>query len=225
MIGQMKTLIIYSQKNINDQIKEYLIKKEYLCEQIIQSKELDKIDNQNYDCMIIEDDFPKLDTHKFITHIKSKSNPIILVISHSLSVQYLDSLLNIGADDYITNPFQEKDLYIKIQSIYKNGILRPRTIYHFKDIILNINAKTCICHEQAVNLTKNEFKLLSLFISHPYQPFSTTYLFEKIWGSSLYDDNTSIPALINSLIIKLRQANEKEEYIKRFGKNQYKMAF
>lgn len=225
MIGQMKAIIIYSQKDINDQIKDYLIKKEYICEQITQSKELDILENQNFDCIIIEDDFPKLKTHEFITHIKSKSNPIILVISNSLSTQYLESLLNIGADDYIIQPFKESDLYAKIQSIYKNGILKPRKIYRFKDIALDIDAKTCICHEKAINLTKNEFKLLSVLISHPYQPFSTNFLFEEIWGSSIYEDGTSIPALINSVIIKLRQANEEQEYIKRFGKNQYKMAF
>jgi len=224
MIGQMRTLIIHSQKEINNQIKDYLIEKEYRCEQMFQYNQ-EIIEKNIYDCIIIEDDFPKLKTHDFITQMKLKSNPIILIISNSSSTEYLESLLNIGGDDYVVEPFHVNDIYAKIQSIYKNGILRPRKIYRFKDIALNIDAKTCICHGKAVQLTKNEFKLLSILISHPYQPFSITYLFEKIWGSSLYEDGTSIPALINSLVIKLRQANEEQEYIRRFGKNQYKMAF
>lgn len=90
---------------------------------------------------------------------------------------------------------------------------------------MNVSEHTCICNYKAIDLTKNEFKLLTILISHPYQPFSVSYLFEKIWGHSLYEDEISIPSLLNQLVIKLRIANENEEYIKRFGKNQYKMAF
>ena len=78
---------------------------------------------------------------------------------------------------------------------------------------------------EPLNLTKNEFKLLTILISHPYQPFSISYLFEQVWGSSIYEDGTSIPALVSNLIMKLRLANNEEEYIKRFGRDNYKMAF
>ena len=52
-----------------------------------------------------------------------------------------------------------------------------------------------------------------------------SYLFEQVWGSSTYEDGTSIPALISNVIMKLRLANNEQEYIKRFGKDSYKMAF
>ena len=90
---------------------------------------------------------------------------------------------------------------------------------------MDTTARTCSCHGKALTLTKNEYKLLSILIAHPYQPFGVSYLFEQVWGSSTYEDGTSIPALISNVIMKLRLANNDQEYIKRFGKDSYKMAF
>ncbi|MFR7592953.1 MAG: response regulator transcription factor [Longibaculum sp.] len=226
MLSQFTALIIHSDKNTNNQIKEYLEGKDYICNQVIQYKDLEAYyENHSYDCLIIEDDFPRIKTKEFIVQAKLKSQPIVIVLSDTLSSDYLESILNAGADDYLTIPFDLKNLDAKIQSVYKNGILKPRQIYRFKDIIVDTTARTCSCHGKPLNLTKNEFKLISILISHPYQPFSISYLFEQVWGSSIYEDGTSIPALMSNLIMKLRMANNEQDYIKRFGKDSYKMAF
>lgn len=226
MFSQFKALIIHSHKEANDQIKAFLEDKGYLCNQVIQFKELEEYyENHSYDCIIIEDEFPRLKTNEFLVQTKLRGQPILIVISDTLSSDYLESLLNAGADDYVTIPYKLKDIESKIQSVYKNGILKPRRIYRFKDIVVDTTARTCSCANKPLNLTKNEFKLLTILISHPYQSFSISYLFEEVWGSSIYEDGTSIPGLMSNLIMKLRLINNDQEYIKRFGKDSYKMAF
>ena len=226
MFSQFKALIIHSHKEANDQIKAFLEDKGYLCNQVIQFKELEEYyENHSYDCIIIEDEFTRLKTNEFLVQTKLRGQPILIVISDTLSSDYLESLLNAGADDYVTIPYKLKDIESKIQSVYKNGILKPRRIYRFKDIVVDTTARTCSCANKPLNLTKNEFKLLTILISHPYQPFSISYLFEEVWGSSIYEDGTSIPGLMSNLIMKLRLINNDQEYIKRFGKDSYKMAF
>ena len=226
MFSQFKALIIHSHKEANDQIKAFLEDKGYLCNQVIQFKELEEYyENHSYDCIIIEDEFPRLKTNEFLVQTKLRGQPILIVISDTLSSDYLESLLNAGADDYVTIPYKLKDIESKIQSVYKNGILKPRRIYRFKDIVVDTTARTCSCANKPLNLTKNEFKLLTILISHPYQPFSISYLFEEVWGSSIYEDGTSIPGLMSNLIMKSRLINNDQEYIKRFGKDSYKMAF
>ena len=226
MFSQFKALIIHSHKEANDQIKAFLEDKGYLCNQVIQFKELEEYyENHSYDCIIIEDEFPRLKTNEFLVQTKLRGQPILIVSSDTLSSDYLESLLNAGADDYVTIPYKLKDIESKIQSVYKNGILKPRRIYRFKDIVVDTTARTCSCANKPLNLTKNEFKLLTILISHPYQPFSISYLFEEVWGSSIYEDGTSIPGLMSNLIMKLRLINNDQEYIKRFGKDSYKMAF
>ena len=226
MFSQFKALIIHSHKEANDQIKAFLEDKGYLCNQVIQFKELEEYyENHSYDCIIIEDEFPRLKTNEFLVQTKLRGQPILIVISDTLSSDYLESLLNAGADDYVTIPYKLKDIESKIQSVYKNGILKPRRIYRFKDIVVDTTARTCSCANKPLNLTKNEVKQLTILITHPYQPYSISYQLEEVCGSSIYEDGTSIPGLMSNLIMKLRLINNDQEYIKRFGKDSYKMAF
>ena len=104
------------------------------------------------------------------------------------------------------------------------GVLRTRKIYRFKEIILDDTAKTVSLNDHSVTLTKNEFKLLKMLMSHPYQPYTSTKIFEGIWGDSVYADDQSVMNLVSSLIIKLNRTGSHEEYIRRFGANSYKMA-
>lgn len=226
MYNLFQTLIIHSQIDINDQIKLDLEKKGYSCEQITRYQDLQQTISQNhYQCIIIEDHFPSLHLDEFIIQMKNKYQSIIIVISQNISSDYLEFLLNIGADDYLITPFQIKDIDIKIQSIYKTGLIKERRIYRFKDIILDASARTCSCHGKPVNLTQNEFKLLYTLISHPYHPFMISDLFEIVWGSKVYEDRTSIAALVDSITRKLENNNPQEKYMKKFGKNAYKLQF
>ena len=180
--------------------------------------------DNTYDCIILEDVFPGINTTKFLVKNRRKSQAITIVMSDMLNEAYLEDLLDAGADDYIVAPFSLTALLRKIQDVYKMGVLRPRKIYRFKDIILDDTAKTVSLNDHAVTLTKNEFKLLKMLMSHPYQPYTSTKIFESIWGDSVYADDQSVMNLVSSLIIKLNNTGAHEEYIRRFGANSYKMA-
>ena len=225
MFGKQKTLIIDHNNERSDRIKNYLNQDHFICDQ---AKTLDEFNNlylaNSYDCIILEDVFPGINTTKFLVKNRRKSQAITVVMSDMLNESYLENLLDAGADDYIVAPFSLTALLRKIQDVYKMGVLRPRKIYRFKDIILDDTAKTVSLNDRAVTLTKNEFKLLKMLMSHPYQPYTSTKIFEGIWGDSVYADDQSVMNLVSSLIIKLNNTGVHEEYIRRFGANSYKMA-
>lgn len=225
MFGKQKTLIIDHNNERSDRIKNYLNQDHFICDQ---AKTLDEFNNlylaNSYDCIILEDVFPGINTTKFLVKNRRKSQAITIVMSDMLNESYLENLLDAGADDYIVAPFSLTALLRKIQDVYKMGVLRPRKIYRFKDIILDDTAKTVSLNDRAVTLTKNEFKLLKMLMSHPYQPYTSTKIFEGIWGDSVYADDQSVMNLVSSLIIKLNNTGAHEEYIRRFGTNSYKMA-
>ena len=225
MFGKQKTLIIDHNNERSDRIKNYLNQNHFICDQ---AKTLDEFNDlylaNSYDCIILEDVFPGINTTKFLVKNRRKSQAITIVMSDMLNESYLENLLDAGADDYIVAPFSLTALLRKIQDVYKMGVLRPRKIYRFKDIILDDTAKTVSLNDRAVTLTKNEFKLLKMLMSHPYQPYTSTKIFEGIWGDSVYADDQSVMNLVSSLIIKLNNTGAHEEYIRRFGANSYKMA-
>lgn len=225
MFEKQKTLIIDHNNERSDRIKNYLNQDHFICDQ---AKTLDEFNAlylaNSYDCIILEDVFPGINTTKFLVKNRRKSQAITIVMSDMLNESYLENLLDAGADDYIVAPFSLTALLRKIQDVYKMGVLRPRKIYRFKDIILDDTAKTVSLNDRAVTLTKNEFKLLKMLMSHPYQPYTSTKIFEGIWGDSVYADDQSVMNLVSSLIIKLNNTGAHEEYIRRFGANSYKMA-
>ena len=191
MFGKQKTLIIDHNSERNDRLKNYLNQDHFIC---YQAKTLDEFNslytNNNYDCIILEDVFPGINTNKFLVKNRRNSQAITIVISDMLNEAYLEDLLDAG----------------------------------FKDIILDDTAKTVSLNDHSVTLTKNEFKLLKMLMSHPYQPYTSTKIFEGIWGDSVYADDQSVMNLVSSLIIKLNRTGSHEEYIRRFGANSYKMA-
>lgn len=225
MFGKQKTLIIDHNSERNDRIKNYLNQDHFIC---YQAKTLDEYGelyfDHNYDCIILEDTFPGINITNFLVKNRRQSQNITIVMSDILNEAYLEDLLDAGADDYIESPFSLTALLRKIQDVYKMGVLRPRKIYRFKDIILDDTAKTVSLNDHAVTLTKNEFKLLRMLMSHPYQPYTSTKIFESIWGDSVYADDQSVMNLVSSLIIKLNRTGTHDEYIRRFGANSYKMA-
>lgn len=225
MFGKLKTLIIDHNSARNDRIKSYLDQDHFICYQAKTLKEYEALyPDTQYDCIILEDVFPGITTERFLVKNRRASQAITIVVSEMLNEPYLESLLDDGADDYILYPFSMTALLRKIQDVYKMGVLRPRKIYRFKDIILDDTAKTVSLNERAISLSKNEFKLLKLLISHPYQPFTSVAIFEAIWGDSVYADDQSVMNLVSSLIIKLNKSGTHDEYIRRFGANSYKMA-
>lgn len=225
MIGQFSVLVIDSDRKRNDEICAYLKENDFQCTSVKTLKDYEeRFENHAYDGIVLEDNFATINTTRFLVDNKRNGRAITIVVSDTLNEEYLESLLDAGADDYITIPFTTHDLMKKIQAVYKNGILKPRTIYRFKDIIMDVTAHTVFVNDHALTLTKNEFKLLKLLISHPYQPYTSTALFEAIWGNAVYEDTSSVPQLIGSLARKLNLVGSDNEYIKRFGRNSYKMA-
>ena len=156
MFGKQKTLIIDHNSERNNRIKNYLDQDHFNC---YQAKTLDEFNslytNNNYDCIILEDVFPGINTNKFLVKNRRNSQAITIVISDMLNEAYLEDLLDAGADDYIVVPFSLTSLLRKIQDVYKMGVLRPRKIYRFKDIILDDTAKTVSLNDHSVTLTKN----------------------------------------------------------------------
>ena len=183
----------------------------------------DLIEKNDYDLALLDIMLPGLDGYALLDYLRPQGVPVIFLTAKA-AVKDRVLGLRLGADDYIVVPFSLTSLLRKIQDVYKMGVLRPRKIYRFKDIILDDTAKTVSLNDHSVTLTKNEFKLLKMLMSHPYQPYTSTKIFEGIWGDSVYADDQSVMNLVSSLIIKLNRTGSHEEYIRRFGANSYKMA-
>lgn len=167
------------------------------------------IEKKDIDLAIIDIMMPKINGYELIKHIRDKNNkcekyiPIIVI---SAKVHLSDRILglDLGANDYLTKPFEPLELVAKVKGEFrrnehslKNNDKPKITI---GEISLNIHQCTLEKNGNIIDLTSSEFKVLKLFMKNPRRVFTNEQIYENAWSeTSVVDDNT-----IRVIISKLR---------------------
>lgn len=153
---------------------------------------------------------PQMDGLSAMVRLRQSSNvPVILI---SAKTQDSDKItgLNVGADDYITKPFNPIEVAARVRSQLRRylhlgaGQLTPTTLT-VAGIALDDNRKTVTRDGQPVSLTPTEYEILKLLMSHPGQVYSPREIYRSIWNTEpLSSDNT--------IAVHIRHIREKIEY-------------
>ena len=163
------------------------------------------LNSEQVDLAIVDIMMPKVDGYQLITEIRKK-NRYIPVIIISAKVTLSDRILgiDIGADDYITKPFEPLEVQAKVRAQLRrlsasDTAAKSETIT-VGDVTLNISECTVTKDGETVELTKNEFKVLELLMGNPRRVFTKEQIYESAWyDADAVDDNT-----IRVIISRLR---------------------
>ncbi len=154
---------------------------------------------------------PKLDGIKATIKIREeKSIPIILVSAKSEDSDKIIGL-NIGADDYITKPFNPLELIARVKSQLRrylkwsnNKDVNNSEVLKSGELTLNVNTKEVFVEGESVKLTPIEFKILNLLLANKGQVFSIEHIYERVWK----EDNLNAD---NTVSVHIRRIREKIE--------------
>ncbi len=154
------------------------------------------LNSEQVDLAIVDIMMPKVDGYQLITEIRKK-NRYIPVIIISAKVTLSDRILgiDIGADDYITKPFEPLEVQAKVRAQLRrlsasDTTAKSETIT-VGDVTLNISECTVTKDGETVELTKNEFKVLELLMGNPRRVFTKEQIYESAWyDADAVDDNT-----------------------------------
>ena len=154
---------------------------------------------------------PKLDGIKATIKIREEKNiPIILVSAKSEDTDKIIGL-NIGADDYITKPFNLLELIARVKSNLRRYVTLGNYDNNFnKDILksggleLNISTKEVKVDGEVVKITPIEFKILKLLLSNKGRVFSIDEIYEKVWNEESFN-------VENTVAVHIRMIREKIE--------------
>lgn len=141
----------------------------------------------------------------------------VIIISAKGEQQTKVAVLRMGADDYITKPFDVEEVSARIDihlGRYRR-VAQPDPIRQltYKDILLNIDTKTVSVNGSDVILTAREFAVLELLMSYPKKVYTKQNLFEAAWGDAYLGEDNTITVHVSNLRKKLAQANPEAEYI------------
>ncbi len=216
-------LIVDDEKEIADLVEIYLKNENYTVYKYYSSKEvLENIDNLEIDLAILDVMMPEINGFALCNQIRKNYNfPIIFATA---KVEDMDKItgLSIGADDYVTKPFQPLELIARVkaqlrryQKYNTKNIPSSYDEIDFRGILINNRTHEFYFNEKKIELTKTEFSILWELCLNRGNVVKSDDLFSKVWGEKYYEkDNNTIMVHIRHLREKMNDGGRNSKYIK-----------
>jgi len=209
-------VIVEDEEDILELIEYSLNKEGFETIGFLNTKNLKNLlQEEKVDLIIMDRNLPGVEGSEFITKLRKDGmrTPVIYLSAKNSEENIEEGFLS-GGDDYITKPFNMKELIFRIKAILKrtNPLSNLKELV-YKDIVLSLDARTVTISNEKIDLTKLEFDLLLTLIQNQNIVLDRDYLLEHVWGNDeIYQDRT-VNVAINRLKEKIDPTKEKE-YIK-----------
>lgn len=220
-----KILIIEDDNNINEMLSKLLKLHNYNVVSAYSGTEGILLHNSDINLILLDLMLPGKSGEEIIQELQNKKRVPIIVMSAIHDTNKKIELFRLGADDYITKPFNNDELLarIEVQLRHSNNNKEIQTSLKFKDIELDTLNYTVKCNGSIVSLSKTEFEILKVMLKNPNQVFTKSNLIEKVWDNENSADDNTLNVHISKIRNKLKEKNPKEEYIETVWSIGYKL--
>jgi len=221
-----KILIVDDEKEIADLIDVYLKNDGYTVYKFYNGMDALKcIESEKIDLGILDVMLPDIDGFHLCQKIREHFFfPIIMLTA---KVEDYDKImgLTIGADDYITKPFNPLEVVARVKTqlrryVRYNNAANPEskdmpvTEYDIRGLVINRNTHKCFLYGKEIVLTPIEFSILWYLCKNKGKVVSSEELFENVWGEKFLDNNNTVMAHIGRLREKLGEPAKSPKFIK-----------
>ncbi|CEI71763.1 response regulator transcription factor [Romboutsia hominis] len=213
-------LVVEDDVDINNLITKTLEKQNYKVTQAFSGSEaLLQLSISEFKLMLLDLMLPGMSGEEIISKIRDEKEIPIIVISAKTSLKDKVNVLNIGADDYITKPFESEEIIARINSQlrrYRKYEISTQSneIYKFKNLTLEEETRKVKVKGEEIHLTGHEFDILSILIKNPDKVYSRESLYEQVWKNGYYGEYNSVNVHISNIRKKIKSVSQDEDYIK-----------
>lgn len=217
-----KILVVDDEKPISDIIKFNMVKEGYEVVTAFDGHEaLEMFEAERPDILILDLMLPEMDGLEVARTIRKTSNVPIIVLSAKDSEFDKVIGLEIGADDYMTKPFSNRELQARVKAILRRTDLTIEnqeaeaalTEIVIGDLQILTNAFVVKKHGEELDLTHREFELLHHLATHIGQVMTREHLLETVWGYDYFGDVRTVDVTIRRLREKIEDIPSRPEYI------------
>lgn len=220
-----KILAVDDEQNILELFKLYLGNAGFQIETLNRGGgAVNKVASFNPDLVILDLMLPDIDGFEVCRQIRAKSNvPILMLTARKEDVDKIVGL-EMGADDYMTKPFNPRELVARIRAILRRGQGGQSTgdIIQYGDLRIDLARHEASLNGQTLSLRTKEYALLTTFAQNPGIVFSREKLLELVWGFDFYGETRTVDVHVNHLREKLADSKVNIETLRGTG---YKMTF
>lgn len=226
---QFTILVADDEKEIRDAIDIYLRSEGFRVIKVKDGQEaLEKLETEPVHLVILDIMMPRLDGINACMKIREDKNIPIIMISAKSEDRDKILGLNIGADDYVTKPFNHLELVARVKSQLRRydkplDVDTSAQKIKIKDLIIDTVNKSVVLRGEEVRLTATEYKILVLLASNTGRIFSIKEIYEKVWNEVFYKSENTVTVHIRRMREKIEVNSKNPEYIKVVWGIGYKM--
>ncbi|MCT3046947.1 MULTISPECIES: response regulator YycF [Leuconostoc] len=208
-----KVLVVDDEKPISDIIKFNLTKEGYDVVTAADGQEaLDMYNDENPDLVLLDQMLPEVDGIEVLRQIRSKSDvPVIMVTAKDSEIDKVLGL-EMGADDYVTKPFSNRELVARVKANLRSRKSVSQTSEEAFNSTEDIHLGDLVIHPQAymvskdgadIELTHREFELLYYLAQHIGQVMTREHLLQQVWGYDYFGDVRTVDVTVRRLREKI----------------------
>ena len=211
-----KILIIEDDKEINKLLSGFLTENGYEVTSLYDGlKVTDTVKEVGADLVILDLMLPYKNGDMVLSDIRKFSNIPVIIVSAKETTQNKIDLLRLGADDYMTKPFDLEEVLARIESNLRRASLAAdkSEVLEYNGLRIDVNNNVAALDETELSLTAKEFAILEILLRYPDKVFSKANLFESIWKEEYLTEDNALNVHVSNLRAKLKNVCPDKEFI------------
>ncbi|WP_313530386.1 response regulator transcription factor [Anaerotignum sp.] len=198
----MNILIVEDERPISNLIKINLSDSGYICTCAFDGEEAaNLIEKNKYDLILLDVMLPKINGFELIEYIQSFDTPVIFLTAKS-DVKDKVKGLKLGADDYITKPFEIIELLVRVETVLRRYHKNEEQI-QVLDVNIDTLSRVVKKNNEIVSLTVKEYEILLLFVRNKNIALFRDRIYERVWGDDYMGDSRTVDLHVQRMRKKL----------------------
>jgi len=211
-----RVLVVDDEKKIVEIVKAYLERESFKVTTAYDGRAaLDSARRQHPDLIVLDLMLPEISGFDVCRALRKESDvPIIMLTARDETTDKIVGL-ELGADDYVTKPFDPKELVSRIKAVLRRsqGQIAARNTLHVADLEIDVSKRLVKRGEEIIELTQIEFDILKAMAEHPGRVYSRLQLLDRVQGEAYEGYDRTIDSHIKNLRKKIEPNPERPKYI------------
>ncbi|WP_438449218.1 response regulator transcription factor [Gorillibacterium sp. sgz5001074] len=211
-MNRIKVLVVDDEWNMRNLLRIYLTRKGMEVKEATNGQEaLEQLRNAAYDLILLDVMMPDMDGWEVCRKIREKDMTPILMLTARTEVKDKVQGLGLGADDYLTKPFDPDELIARVYALLRRSAYQQQHMVteerlEAPGMIIYPEGRQVHVDQQPVELTQKEFDLFLLLARSPHRAFSREILVEALWGHDYLGDSRVVDTHIKNIREKIQRA-------------------